>query len=116
MITVVAKDPRQIQLLDVEARPIVTTADRDFIAFHLANPRVYDTLVKLARQAVVRGHKRVGMKMLWEVMRWEHLLATVEEDDSGYKFNNNLHSRYARLIMSNEADLAGIFETRRLKT
>lgn len=57
----------------------------------------------------------MGIAMLWERMRWE---LTVETDsvDLGddFKLNNNYRSRYARLIMNNEPDLAGFFDIRRL--
>jgi len=87
-------------------------ADRAFQAFHEANPAVYAALVRLARQANQQGRERGGMKMLWEVMRWERYLVT--DDPTGFKLNNNYTSRYARLIMESEEDLAGFFETREL--
>jgi len=92
-----------------------TEADRQFLAFHEANPIVYATLARLARYARQRGRHRLGVKMLWERMRWE---LTIETDDatSDYKLNNNYHSRYARLLMETEADLAGMFELRALRS
>jgi hypothetical protein len=88
--------------------------EAQFREFHRLNPDVYSTLVDLARKAKSRGKTKIGIKMLWEVLRWERFLATV--GDSDYKLNNNYHSRYARLIMEQEGDLAGIFEVRKLKT
>ena len=82
-------------------------------AFHVANPHVYATLVMLARQAVAAGQRRLGMKALWERMRWE-LMITVSTSQP--KLNNNWTSRYARLIQEREPDLAGLFETRRLRS
>jgi hypothetical protein len=90
-----------------------TDADRRFLAFHRDNPSVYATLVELARNGARRGRKRIGMKMIWEVMRWQRFLETTDPD---YKLNNNYHSRYARLIMQQEQDLSGIFETRELRS
>lgn len=90
------------------------TLEQKFIAFHVANPHVYETLVRLARAAQRAGRTKVGMKMLWEVMRWELFLETA--DPKKYKLNNSFHSRYSRMIMTNEKDLAGLFETRRLHT
>jgi hypothetical protein len=55
----------------------------------------------------------MGIKMLWEVARWNRFLRT---NDEKYKLNNNYHSRYARLIMQKEPGLAGIFDTRELKS
>lgn len=99
----------QIQLPGLASR-----LEREFRQFHEANPRVYRTLLRLSRRAVRRGKKKIGIGMLWEVMRWNMWLATVSEDD--YKLNNNHRSRYARLLMQQEKDLAGVFDTRELKS
>lgn len=86
----------------------------EWCEFHLDNPHVYDKLVSLAREARRKGHKKIGIKMLFEVVRWEHMMKT-SDAHSSFKLNNNYHSYYARLIMSENPDLAGIFETRTLK-
>lgn len=84
-----------------------------FEDFHAANPQVYAGLVRLARQAVDRGHQRIGIELLFAVLRWEHMMTTTRE--SGFKLNDHFTSRYARLIMEREPDLEGFFETRKLK-
>lgn len=89
------------------------TIEESFQAFHSANSWVYAALVRLARDMHRRGRRRIGIGMLFEVLRWQHSLATVDAS-SDFKLNNNYRSRYARLIMDSESDLAGIFETRRL--
>lgn len=91
------------------------TAEERFLAFHRDNPDVYQSLVDLARQAMRRGKTRVGMKMIWEVVRWDRFMLT-EDSSSEFKLNNNYHSRYARLIMQQESDLVGIFEIRGLRS
>ncbi len=91
----------------------MTAIDIRFSAFHAANPHVYETLVRLAREAVRRGKERVGIKALWERMRWE---LWIETDDPEFRLNNDFTSRFARLIMSREPDLAGVFETRTLRS
>ena len=59
-----------------------------FLVFHYTIPQVYDALVRLARRAVGRGKKRIGIGMLWEVMRWEMGLdVTVDGDE--FKLNNS---------------------------
>jgi len=88
--------------------------DRAFWRFHRDNPRVYELLVRYARQAKAAGHSHFGMKMLWERLRWYVMIET--RDTSGLKLNNNYHSRYARLIMAREEDLSEMFELRELKT
>lgn len=82
-----------------------------FWRFHRENPHVYTELVSLARRAVHAEAKKVGIGMLFEVLRWRHTLRTGGDE---FKLNNNYRSYYARLIMQQEADLEGLFETRRL--
>ena len=84
-----------------------------FITFHRDNPNVYARLVSLARKARAHGRSQIGMKHLWEVLRWEMMFETNAPD---FKLNNNFSSRYARLIMGQERDLAGFFETRKLRS
>jgi hypothetical protein len=84
-----------------------------FEAFHAENPHVYAVLVRLAREARAVGHERVGIATLFEVARWQISMSTSDPD---FKLNNSFRSRYARLIMEQEPDLAGIFETRELRS
>jgi hypothetical protein len=74
---------------------------------------VYDALVTLARDYLRGGRTKVGMGMLFEVMRWQHGRRTIGDE---FKLNNDYRSRYARRIMANERDLATAFEIRRLST
>lgn len=87
--------------------------EKAFWEFHGQNPQVYDRLVTLARQLVDRGHEKIGIGMLFEVLRWHHAMTTAGDAD-GFRLNNNYRAMYARLIMEQEADLAGAFEIRRL--
>jgi hypothetical protein len=86
------------------------TLEQRFEAFHAANPHVYASLRRLALDAARRG-KQVGIKMLFEVLRWEATLAT-DDPASAYKLDNGYTSFYARRLMDNEPELAGFFETR----
>lgn len=98
----------------------VTTAMRDrtiaqsFTDFHRSNPWVYRHLVSLTREMIGKGHKKIGIKMLYEVLRWQTLMGTHDEA-SDFKLCNNYHSRYARLIMDKNPDLDGVFELRELR-
>lgn len=85
-----------------------------FLRFHASNPHIYEMLVRFAREARRHGKSRFGVRVIWERMRFEMWLSTVADDD--YKLNDHFTSRYARLIMDQEPDLAGIFETRRLRS
>lgn len=88
-----------------------TTAER-FLEFHADNPWVYDKLVALGREMLSSGHKRIGMKMLFEVVRWTSAVRSGPK--SGWKLNNNFTQLYSRLIMSQEPDLGGAFEIRKV--
>jgi hypothetical protein len=90
------------------------TIDERFCEFHAANPHVYDELVTLARRAQRRGHQRIGIELLFAIIRWRRMMRTVDPS-SGFKLNDHYTSRYARLIMQQESDLDGFFETRRIK-
>ena len=84
-----------------------------FDAFHAANPKVYTTLVRLAREWVAKtGRHKVGIGALYEVARWEIALATTDAD---FKIDNSHRAFYSRLIMAQEPDLAGLFDLRTSK-
>jgi hypothetical protein len=86
-----------------------TIADR-FEDFHRDNPRVYNTLVRLAREWVkTTGHGKLGIATLYERARWDIALATRNAD---YKLNNSYRAYYARLIHQQESDLDGLFDLR----
>jgi len=86
-----------------------------FEEFHQANPAVYAELVKLARRAKRSGQEKVGIELLFAVVRWRRLLST-RDGSSGFKLNDHYTSRYSRLIMAQERDLDGFFETREIRT
>lgn len=86
-----------------------------FEAFHAKHPKVYEALRHLAHDALRNGHKKIGIGMLWEVVRWNLVYAMRKDDAEEWKLNNNLRSRYARKLMADDPALADIFETRELK-
>lgn len=91
--------------------------DLAFEQFHFENPKVYTELVVLARTAKQKGYNRIGIRMLWEVIRWNHMIQTnPDPEGTEFKLNDHYHSRYARLVMDKEPDLVGIFELRELKS
>jgi hypothetical protein len=95
--------------VDIEVSKDATIKER-FDAFHKVNPRVYQELKRLALILVNRGHKRIGMQMLFEQMRWQWYERTI--DTSGFKLNNDYAAYYSRLLMEQEPELAGVFTTR----
>lgn len=91
------------------------TIQARFETFHEKHPEVCDHLIRLADQARARGRTKVGMKQLFEVLRWERMIAGLPDEGEDFKLNNNYTSRYARYIMNRHPRLRGVFETRELK-
>ena len=95
----------------VESAPAPKTIQERFLDFHGRHPDVFVELVRLARQVRSRGRK-VGIKTLWERMRWSFEI----EIGTDWKLNNNFTSRYARLMIEKyPTEFSGFFETRELK-
>ena len=109
--------PAGVQLV-LDVRPLVTPPhvegasiqDR-FESFHDLNPWVLDALEQLTADYVVRGRRRLGIKMLVEVLRWQYGRATTGDD---FKLNNNYSSRYVRLIQERHPEWSDVFQTREL--
>jgi hypothetical protein len=99
------------EMFDVELPPEATNEEKA-MAFHAANPRVYEELRRLALTLYYRGHKHFGAKLLTEQLRWMWMERT--SDMSGYKINNNFVATYARLLMKQEPELQGVFNLRRV--
>ena len=85
-----------------------------FIKFHEENPFVYQRLKELAIEWKEAGHDKIGIAMLYEVMRWTAGLKN--KDIDGYTLNNNYKAYYARMLMFNESSLRGMFEVRGIKS
>ena len=98
-------------LLGLDAEP--TSLER-FVAFHEANPEVYRQLEALAQGMWNAGRRKIGMKMLFEVLRWQHYLRTVDPS-SKFKLNNNLTALYSRLLVARHPEWEGLFEMRHLR-
>lgn len=79
---------------------------------HRRNPWIADYLEALAGELVANGATRIGVKQLWEVLRYTY---TVGGGADGYRLNNVLTSRYARLLIERHPAWAGLIETRELR-
>jgi hypothetical protein len=98
--------------LSTEPIPADLTIQERFEAFHEANPWVLDRLAHMTRDWLARGHQRVGIGMLFEVLRYDYSVATHGDD---FKLNNSLRSRYARRLIEDHPEWQDAFETRRLR-
>ncbi len=92
--------------------PKPPTLQERFEQFHAENSHVYHSLVALAKSWKSKGHDHASIAMFYEVLRYEYGLTITPAD---FKLNNSYRSRYARMIMANEPDLAGFFDLRELK-
>lgn len=100
--------PRPLPIVRTAVPDDDDTLEAKFVRFHAANPHVYELLKEIALRAVRRG-RRVGMKAVYELARWYY---SVETDGEPYKLNNNFTAFYSRILMENEPELRGFFETR----
>ena len=83
--------------------------ERDFRTFHRTNPHVLRSLIKLTSDLHEAGFNRIGMKMLFEVLRWQTMLETRGDD---FRLNNNYTAYYARLLMHRRPEFKGMFAVR----
>lgn len=81
-----------------------------FISYHEEKPETYDFLVSVAREAKRRNINRGSIRALIEYARWE----TRNDMSMASGFCDDFAPLYSRLIMMQEPDLAGWFETRTL--
>lgn len=100
-------------LLPIESIELTENTEENFEKFHEANPHIYEILVNMTRRLVGAGRRVVGIKALFEIIRWNYSIQTEHQD---FKINNNYAPLYARMIMENNPDLDGVFKTRRLKS
>lgn len=84
-----------------------------FEEFETANPHVYRQLVQLAKQWKEAGHSKCSIDMLFHLLRWQYGINTKSTDK--FKLNDHHTSRYARKIMEENPELAGLFDTRKQK-
>ena len=107
------KRHEQPQLEDDKPSAMRNTIEERFRAFHAANPAVYRCILQLTRERFVRGSLRHGMKAIWEQLRWRIATGNIRLA-TGYNFNNDFTSRYARLVVKEFPAYRGLFELRRL--
>ncbi|GAA1919907.1 hypothetical protein [Streptantibioticus ferralitis] len=96
-----------------EIRTATATIQQQFEEFHRLNPWVLKALESLTADYLARGARRVGIGMLFEVLRWRYTTAT-EGDE--FRLNNNFRSRYVRLIVERHPQWQSAFEVRSLRT
>lgn len=62
--------------------------------------------------------KRCGIRLLWELVRWDHLIPLMDQHPElrkrtfGYALNNNFHAHVVRHMIAHHPEWAPMFETR----
>lgn len=82
---------------------------QNFEQFHNDNPHVLNQLISMLDAAKLVGRRKVGMKQLFEVLRWNQSLSTKASD---FKLNNNYTAYYTRLIDKSRPDLGELLTRR----
>lgn len=95
--------------------------DAQFVAFDSKNPAVYVAFKNLAEEMykalVFKGKPvRIGAKAVWERIRWEIGLDTMNTYGDEFKLDNDLVSRYARKLAKEDPRFLVAFQFRKLKT
>ncbi|MER6531702.1 hypothetical protein [Streptomyces sp. NPDC001508] len=89
-----------------EVRPTIT---EQFHAFDAAHPWVYRALEELIIQRLTAGAPRVGLKALFEALRWRHPHGVTG-------LNNNYTALYARRLLAEHPGWASAIEVRRRRS
>ncbi|MCQ9179173.1 hypothetical protein KMT30_09010 [Streptomyces sp. IBSBF 2953] len=94
--------------LDIAHRDAPSITDQ-FHVFDTQHPWVYRALEQLVAERLGQGATRVGMKALFEALRWRH--------PRGVKgLNNNYTALYARRLIAAHPHWASAIETRRRRS
>jgi hypothetical protein len=84
--------------------------EAQYLEHRRAHPQVFDELVAAAREARARGWKKLGIRAIWERMRWRR--GPKPLDSAGFHMNDHLTAYYAREIVASCPDLVEMFELR----
>ena len=87
-----------------------TDIERKFADFHAKNPHILAELERRAIRLLQVGARRIGVKAIWESLRYDALIRT---DTREWKLNNSYTASYARLLIDRNPQLADVIETRR---
>lgn len=99
---------------DREHRPPESIQEA-FERFCDENPWVEIEMRRMALELVAMGHRKVGVAMLWESLRWRVMRGTTDSS-SPFRLNNNYRSRMARRLMETTPELEDVFDLRALHT
>ena len=82
----------------------------NFLAFHAANPQVYEEFDRIARTLIGRGWKHYSSDGIGHIIRWERRISI--EGTHQFKMNNNHMAFYARMWLEDNPEHGGFFRLR----
>jgi len=88
-------------------------SNEKFMAFHEANPHVYQKFKELAFEAINAGRKNFSIDMIWGAMRW---YSSIQTTDETYRLNNNYRASYGRLFVKEFPEHKDFFRFRDSKS
>ena len=100
---IIAKNPSLFIDVDIVIR------DKFLSRWLGENLHVFQVFVDLCRELIAAGINKASSSLVWERMRWEHM---IEDSDPDFKLNNNYKGCVARLAMAAIPELRGFFDTR----
>lgn len=104
----------ELEFTPLQPEPTESGIYARFRKFHANNPDVYNNLVRLAKEFRSKGfnhNRKLGIAMLFEVLRWNYFI-NVDLGEEEFKLSNDFRAPYARLIMIQEPDLQDAFNTK----
>ena len=81
--------------------------------YHQKNPHIYALICRYAEQAVRAGHKEYAIATIWELIRWEFTVVTVDEN---FALPNNHRAYYARHWLKQHPEHPKFFRTCELRS
>lgn len=94
-----------------------TPKGEQFLAWHEANPWVFEKMCDLAREyQAANTSERCSTKMLMERLRWEALTAADLIALGGAPVLNNVWTPYLARLMMMRPEFEGMFELRALRS
>lgn len=85
-----------------------------FELFDRQNPEVYELFIRFAWELKRAGHRRYSSDAIIHRIRW-HYAVRQNRPEGEFKICNNFTSRYARKLMSENAEFEGFFVLRAIK-
>ena len=85
---------------------------RKFLKYDEQNPKYWDEFVKRTNEFINDGYKRIGAKLIVEMIRWDEVC---RESKVAYNFSNDFHAYYARKFVKMYPQYKTLFELRPIK-